>query len=254
MKRTIYYPVILLFFSACAFHGGMMTTNTLPYPESEILRVGSGSARTVHILGIGGLDHKSLMADAKKNLYANNPLKKGETYANLAVNTRVFPWLPAFVTELTVTADIVKLQADSEEIGFQSVFEPPLNEKGLRIFSEDDIWVKRGDEVLVYRDGKLEKATVIRVLSDFKIMAQSSLLGIGRYGMGKFFLIDENIRFKDMMYQVGGTIPLPSSVRGDVKDGTILGFNHEYLLIQIDTELLNSPYRVVSISDLEGKW
>jgi len=229
MKRLLTALGLLLLMGSCAFHGGMMTANLLPNPESEIVGQGFGRAKTVHVLGIGGLDHQSLMADAKRNLYANRPLKKGETYANLVVNTRIIPWIMVIVTELTVTADIVKLQADSVDTTFHSVFQPPLNENGIRLFSKDDIWVKAGDKVTVYTGNLMEEVVVVEVINDKKVRVSSAFIGLQKYGKRRFFLTDKSIRFQHLDFHVGDAVAI--KVEGNETQGIVKGINPYFAMV-----------------------
>lgn len=227
--KVIYFALVASLLSACAFHGGMMTANHFTDPDCEIVGSGTGKASTVHVFGIGGLDHKNLMADAKKSLYANHPLRKGQTYANLTVNKRVFPYAVVFVTELSVSADIVRLTNDAESEEFHRIFEPPLNAKNIRLKSKEDIWVKAGDQVTVFTGNLKEQATVIKVLATGRIEAFSYRNGLRRYGIKNFFLTEENVRFRHLEFQTGDSVVV--TYEGKEKRGLVEGVNPYFALV-----------------------
>jgi hypothetical protein len=239
-------PIVIIgacLLCSCAFHSGVMTADLPTDFNQEIKKRAKGKAATVHVLGIGGLDHKHLVADAKKNMYSNYPLKDGEAYANLVVDYRFFPYLLVLVREVYVTADVVedpKIQSDS----LQAYFEPPLNEKGLRILSKDGIWVKANDEVLVKKGNETDRARVEKVLGKKKVICFSSLFGQKKYGLRQFFFIDKNLRFDGVDYHVGQSVPLK-------KDGSfvfceIIGLNPKFVLLKRGNEISVSHFKDIS--------
>jgi signal peptidase I len=235
MKQIAAYLFGLVLLSSCAYHGGMMTANLPDNFDQEIIAQAKGRASAVYILGIGGLDHKYLVTDAKKNLYSNYPLEKGQAYANLVVDRRLFPFLLVNVNQIFVTADIVadpSLKNDS----LQHFFEPPTNEKGLQIFSKEGIWIKANDEVVLVKNKKNEVGRVIRVLGRKKVMVTSPAFGEKKYKLRKFFLKGQNVRFKDVDYFVGQSVP--AEYKGDDVTATVSGINHKYLLLQTDSTFL----------------
>ncbi len=88
MRRVAAYLFGLVLLSSCAYHGGMMTGNAELNSNSEIVNFAIGQSEAVHVFGIGGLDSKTLVKDAKEDLYSRYPLKKGQAYANLVVDFR----------------------------------------------------------------------------------------------------------------------------------------------------------------------
>jgi|GEM_PF-1607789 len=234
MKQIAAYLFGLLFFSSCVFHSGMMTANLPADFEREIIAQAEGQATTVYVLGIGGLDHKHLVTDAKKMLYSNYPLKKGEAYANVVVDQRLFPFLLVNVNQIFVTADIVA-DPNLEKDSLQRFFEP-INENGFRMLSKDGIWVKANDEVLVVNGQQNEVGRVIRILSRKKVLVTSPNFGEKSYRLRKFYLIDENVRFKEVDYHVGMSVP--TKIHGYVAFANIIGINHEFLLLKTGKNIL----------------
>jgi hypothetical protein len=235
MRRLLNLIVVLSLFSSCAFHSGMMTANLPADFNQEIVDQAEGQATTVHVFGIGGLDHKHLVTDAKKNLYANYPLKVGEAYANLVVDYRLFPYVVVVVQQVFVTADIVS-DPSVENDSLQYFFEPPLNEKGIRILSKDRVWVKANDEIRIVNGKKCEVGRVVRVLGRKRVLISSAINEEKKYGLKKFFLKEENIRFKNMSYYVGQSVPV--KIDGYTRFVYIVGINHRFLLLESGSDCL----------------
>jgi len=220
----------------------MMTANLPANFEKEIIAQAEGQATTVYVFGIGGLDHKHLVTDAKKMLYSNYPLKKGEAYANLVVDQRLFPFLLVNVNQIFVTADIVadpSLEIDS----LQRFFEP-INEKGIRVLSKNGIWIKANDEVRVVNGQQNEIGRVVRVLGRNKILVKSPNFGEKKVRLRKFYLIDENIRFKGVDYHVGQSIPI--EMNGVESYGTIIGINHRFLFLESGNKQIIRSIEVIT--------
>lgn len=242
MRKLLILPIILSLLSSCAYHSGMMTANLPADFDREIIAQAEGQATTVHVIGIGGLDHKHLVTDAKKMLYSNYPLKKGQAYANVVVDQRLFPFLLVNVNQIFVTADIVadpSLKIDS----LQRFFEP-INEKGIRMFSKDGIWIKVNDEVRVVNGRQNEVGRVVHVLGRNKVLVTSPNSGEKKVRLRKFFLKDENVRFKDVDYHIGQSIPI--EINGAESIGTIMGINHRFLLLESENKQIIRSIEVIT--------
>ena len=118
----------LLILSSCAFHSGMMTGNaSLSGDDFEILSIESGTSKTTHVFGIGGLKHQALVFEAKKNMYKSSPLKKGQAYANVSVDFKRSTYLFINTTIVTVTADLVQFGSNPDSTlqkGFHQFLNP----------------------------------------------------------------------------------------------------------------------------------
>ncbi|MGB6037395.1 MAG: DUF6567 family protein [Cryomorphaceae bacterium] len=239
MKQVAASFLGLLLLSSCAFHSGMMTANLPADFDHEIIAQAEGQATTVHVFGIGGLDHKHLVTDAKKMLYSNYPLKKGEAYANVVVDQRLFPFLLVNVNQIFVTADIVA-DPSLENDSLQRFFEP-INEKGIRMLSKDGIWIKANDEVRVVNGQQNEVGRVVRVLGRNKVLVTSPNFGEKKYRLKKFYLVGENIRFKEVDYHVGQSVP--TKIHGYVAFATIVGINHGFLLLETGKNIVIQSIR-----------
>jgi ribosomal protein L24 len=239
MRRLLNLSFAVLILNSCAFHSGMMTANLPDNFDQEIIAQAEGQATAVYVLGIGGLDHKHLVTDAKKMLYSNYPLKKGEAYANVVVDRRLFPFLLVNVNQIFVTADIVA-DPSLENDSLQRFFEP-INEKGIRMLSKDGIWIKANDEVMVVNGQQNEVGRVVRILGRNKVLVTSPNFGEKKYRLRKFFLKNQNVRFKDINYYVGQSVPI--EIDGVETFGTIIGINHVFLLFESGKKTFIRPIR-----------
>ena len=136
VRKDFIAIVIASKISSYAFHTGEMRDSAVVQGnEFELINVAQGSARTTHILGIGGLEKAGLVAEARRNMYLNNPLQKGQTYANLSVDFKRSLFIIAATTEVFVTADIVQFY-ESDEV--QSIFENRPVSATIGAFSVDE--------------------------------------------------------------------------------------------------------------------
>ena len=106
---------IVSFLSSCAVHTGMMTGSaSLSNPDFSIIKVVSGSASAHYFLGIGGLNKTGLLSVARKNLFLNNSLKRGQVLANLSVDYKTSFYILYWQTTATITADLVDFNSSNE--------------------------------------------------------------------------------------------------------------------------------------------
>lgn len=115
MKKNLLKTIVgFLFMSAltsCAFHSGMMNNSVqLNQNNFKYVRNASGVAKTTKIIGIGGIEKQALVAEAKKDLLNNYPLKDGQALANIVVDFKTSFFLVLMETKVTVTADIVEFK------------------------------------------------------------------------------------------------------------------------------------------------
>ena len=109
IRRLIAGILLMSIMSSCAFHSGVFTNSTcLSTNNFKIMRLAKGEAKTTKIFGIGGLDKNALVFEAKKDLYANYPLKENQTLANVTVDFKNSIMLFVMETKVTMTADIVE--------------------------------------------------------------------------------------------------------------------------------------------------
>jgi hypothetical protein len=100
-----------LMIAGCAYHNGIMTNSaSLSQNNFKIVKFAKGESNTMYILGIGGLGKDAMVAEAKKNLLENFPLKEGQALANTTVDFKTSYFLIVFKNTVTMTADIVEFK------------------------------------------------------------------------------------------------------------------------------------------------
>lgn len=113
-KNLIYISIVLLTmfsFSSCAVHTGFMSDSaSLSSNNFKMIRYAEGTASTTKIFGLGGLAKNALVAEAKKDLMQNNPLKDGQALANVTVDFKNSFIFFVIKNKVTVTADIVEFK------------------------------------------------------------------------------------------------------------------------------------------------
>jgi len=95
MKNVFFGILLIALLSSCASHVGVMTGNaSISDANFNVIGLAVGSAKTQHIMGIGGLGKDALILEAKRNLYLKYPLKKGQALANVTVDIKrsAFPF------------------------------------------------------------------------------------------------------------------------------------------------------------------
>lgn len=108
--------IILVFLSSCAFYSGTTSSNvTYNGNNAEIIDIVSAKNSVTRIFGIGGLDKEALILETKRKMYHQNPLKKGQVYANIGIDVKQAFYLIADVTTVTVSADVLLFYNDSTE-------------------------------------------------------------------------------------------------------------------------------------------
>lgn len=167
MKTLLPFLVVVLL-TSCRFHSGTFQSNGVAiHQPSRNAGTVSGSASTVHILGIGGLSTKTLIDDAKRNIYERYPLPAGSILENISVNHSKEFYLVGMAHTITIVADVIDINpttANQHYKGFftsDSIYFPLSN-------SPYDYWGKRataefniGDKVTFLFNGKSENATII---------------------------------------------------------------------------------------------
>jgi hypothetical protein len=112
MKKNVLYLLgTIVFLSSCAFHQGFISGSaSISTSNFKTIKLATGVATATRILGIGGLSKNGLVAEAKKNLLENYPLKDGQVLANITVDFRNKFVLILNETQCTMTADIIEFK------------------------------------------------------------------------------------------------------------------------------------------------
>ncbi|MFC5412433.1 DUF6567 family protein [Larkinella bovis] len=106
------FVILSVLFQSCAFHYGALSDSaSLSYPNFTIVRSNiQGSAKTLKVVGLGGLARNAIVADAKKNLLAKYPLKENQALANVSVDFKTSLLFIVQTKTCIVTADIVEFK------------------------------------------------------------------------------------------------------------------------------------------------
>jgi hypothetical protein len=111
LLKTIAGFLIISALTSCAFHTGVMNNSVqLNQNNFKYVRNATGVAKTTKIIGIGGNEKQALVAEAKKDLLDNYPLKDGQALENIVVDFKTSIFLFLTETKVTVTADIVEFK------------------------------------------------------------------------------------------------------------------------------------------------
>jgi hypothetical protein len=103
--------VLAILISGCATHYGFMSGSaSLSSNNFKMIKFAKGECTTTKVFGIGGLGKNALVAEAKRNLLENNPLKDGQTLANVTVDFKTSIIFIVIKTKATVTADIIEFK------------------------------------------------------------------------------------------------------------------------------------------------
>ena len=102
----------MTFISSCALHTGFMN-NSASLSEANfgyVTQSISGTAGTLQVFGIGGLDKMALVEEAKKQMLKENPLQPNQALANITVNWKNSFYVVVMSSKVTVTADVVEFK------------------------------------------------------------------------------------------------------------------------------------------------
>lgn len=107
--KFIYYSMILLVASSCAFHNGIITSTQLSNTKKvEYVDIAVGYSSTQYFFGIGGLKKDGLINEAKRNLYLSYPLRPGQSFENLTLDQKRTIIFPYQKLETIIVADVVE--------------------------------------------------------------------------------------------------------------------------------------------------
>jgi hypothetical protein len=110
MKKVyLLFVVLSTLLSSCALHNGYINNSVALSSNNYIIKgQANGAATATYIFGFGGLDRTAMVAEAKKEMMYNFPLREGEAYANISVDKKNTIILFVRTAKVTISADIVK--------------------------------------------------------------------------------------------------------------------------------------------------
>lgn len=170
MKKSILIIPFVFLLGSCAFHSGVMTSNpNFTSPNHELTALAVGTASTEKIFGIGGLKKDALVLEAKKNLYAVYPLKKGQSYANTSVDLKKAFYLFFSKTTVTISADIVQIDnAENLSEEYQPIFSQIREDETVSLRD-----ISLGDTVKNYFAGTSHDYVVNKILANDMYLLRS---------------------------------------------------------------------------------
>ncbi len=128
MKRILSYKVILVFvvltLTACTMvHKGQIVS--LDYgqevsPQNQAV----GTYSVNYLFGLGGTSTTVMLKEAKDDLIRNRPLKEGEKYVNVNLNSSTFFFLFFTIHRYTITADVLSTNPILKDSSLQSIDNP----------------------------------------------------------------------------------------------------------------------------------
>lgn len=113
ISKTLFFIAMISLLSGCiaTHYGNMAGSAALSSPNFVYTsRNLIGEAEATYVFGIGGVARHSLVAEAKKDMLKNHPLKANQALANLSVSHKTTGFLGIIVVTVrcTVSADIVE--------------------------------------------------------------------------------------------------------------------------------------------------
>jgi hypothetical protein len=232
MKGRILIISLVYVLYSCGYHGGLMMSNAEFDEDSEIVNLAYGEARTIHVLGIGGLSTKTLVRDAKLDMYSVFPLKKGQAYSNLSVDFNSRFYLFWVVTYVTVTADVVNLNKDGSKNEIQEFFRIQEEKKASDLLPNDLRYQSRSQDSLLYffKYGKPDTVAIIDIPDKNKIEIQSADSVARLESVRNLFLYKQESFFAGQDFVLQDTVVVKSLT---IKEpGIVVGVNPDFVLVR----------------------
>ncbi len=231
MKKIIYSLLIIVFTSSCAFHQGMMTGSaSISNGKFSIVDFATGTATTKQIFGIGGLNSDALVLEAKRNLYINHPLKRGQALANLTVDFKREFYFIIFKTRVTITAEVVDFNLAPTDQAFEQI-----NKKIIRSMPTNLRNFNIGEIILITLNDNRKDARIIGFKNETVIVQYNSnnnLLKTKKLNLNKIFktkISSKNIELYG--YQINQVVQFETD-NFIKKEGKIVGLNNTHAWVE----------------------
>jgi len=245
MKQLFFGFLIVILLSSCATHVGFMTGNAaISDANFNVVGMAVGTAKTQHIVGIGGLSKDALILEAKRNLYANYPLKKGQALANVTVDMKrsMFPFV--FKTLATVSADVIDFNTVANDSLFSEVnkFICQPDKKSIYSNNEKVIYKKKEQFYTAYiLDNGVKKSTILMENDQgiFKVRTVSN---------AKIFSFKEKNSYK---YSLGEVIRFMHNET--MMSGKIKAINDDVLVVNAYISKSDKKLMKVNVKDIIDK-
>ncbi|WP_159038566.1 DUF6567 family protein [Brumimicrobium mesophilum] len=259
----LFFRLSLLFvlpflFNSCAFHSGVMVGSASLSDENfTVIDYAIGTSNTTQVFGIGGIGTDALVLEAKRNLYENYPLSKGQALANVSVDFKRSYVIIVSKLKVVVSADIVDFNEDA-------VVKTDINKYPIGLVNEPPRFYDVIDEMvfLKYR-GEYVKGKVVG-FGEFKAKVMMSnkrdRFRIKRISVNKMFyennikgLVNTDIKVGDEDYYREAVVNEETYKTEFVKHYVkIVGLGHDSALIQYEKDGVFKRV-VMSYKDLSVK-
>ncbi|MHB8261172.1 MAG: DUF6567 family protein [Bacteroidia bacterium] len=160
MKKIAYLLIVLLFTSCMSWHTGAISSGPLLSANDRYVDVAYGYASVNYFLVFGGFSKNALVYEAKKDMMKNNPLKKGEYYANYTVDfKRTVAFFIFMTNEVFVHADILSTNPDTtpQIIGTKNDKKVEINFAPLTYVKTNQGLFNLGEKIM-YRNSNEKKS------------------------------------------------------------------------------------------------
>lgn len=259
-RKNIFFKISSLIFSmvllsSCAFHSGLITGNaSLNNPEFSIVDFAIGSSETVKVFGIGGLNADAVVLEAKRNLYENYPLQKGQALANVTVDFKREYYLVWSKLKVIISAEIVDFNPslDKEQQAFSSLHE--IENSSIHDF------FKIGDEILFPSTEGMIGGKVINInrkTITIRYYGSQNRLRTTKQPDNQVFLSESRpvpVEF-NVSEKVKIPIPVGQDYVGDtsyeVKDATIIGLGTASALVEYLDNNKNTKNIIMNYNELK---
>jgi hypothetical protein len=119
MKKLIYFAIVgFLCFSSCTsvYYGSMYNNSMIDKGNFSYTGVRNGYSSCFYVLGIGGMNHSSLINEAKEKMLLEYPLRRNEALVNQVVEWKKSFYFPFFLrVTCIINADVVKFDETDPE-------------------------------------------------------------------------------------------------------------------------------------------
>ncbi|MEN0006719.1 MAG: DUF6567 family protein [Bacteroidota bacterium] len=248
--------LIIVGLNSCAYHSGLMTGNaSLSNAEFSVIDFAIGSAETIKVFGFGGLKSDALVLEAKRNLYENYPLDRGQALANVTVDFKREYYLFWSKLKVIVSADII----DFNEVDQQNL-KSPSKVLGMEKNSEKEFF-NIGDEILFLLSDDYEKGAITdinkKTLTIRYFDAKDRLRTVKQLKTQAYHRTSQ----PDLMnFDINETVKTPISVVNDrgassyeYKDVLIIGLGKENALIEYVDINKNKKRMIKAYGELKKK-
>ena len=116
-KLLLFFFPFSLIISSCAYHIGYVGGGSGVITNNDFANISFayGSAKTMHVLGIGGNKKDALVLEAKRDLYKNADLQAGQVIGQTTVDFKTTWILVVAVTRVTISAEIIDFSSSSQD-------------------------------------------------------------------------------------------------------------------------------------------